>query len=86
VSVQGAGKFTVRLGDLTSPVSEGFDRAATAKLWFLGDAFERFLGGTLPPDAPTRELIKSGDGDVLAGFGQFLSESAAILRLQKPSR
>ncbi len=86
VSVQGQGKFTVRLGDLDAPVVEGFDKKATAKLWFLGQTFSQFLDGTLPPTTTTRQLIKGGDGDVLQGFGQFLSETAAVLRLKKPGR
>lgn len=58
ISVQGQGKFTVRLGNLEAPVVEGFDKKATAKLWFLGQAFSQFLDGTLPPTTTTRQLIK----------------------------
>lgn len=86
VSVQGQGKFTVRLGDLEAPVVDGFDKKAAVKLWFLGDAFARFVAGTLPPQTTTRELILAGDGDVLDSFGRFLGETAAVLRLKKPGR
>ena len=86
VSVQGQGKFTVRLGDLDSPVVAGFDKKASAKLWFLGDTFDQFLSGELPAQTTTRQLIKGGDADVIDGFGRFLSETAAVLRLKKPGR
>lgn len=86
VSVQGGGKFTIRLGDLENPVAEGFDQKASVKLWFLGDTFERFLQGPLPSSMTTRELILQGDGDVLESFGRFLSETAAVMWLEKKKK
>ena len=86
VSVKDQGKFTVHLGDLAAPVVEGFARDASAKLWFLDGSFSEFLDGTLPAQVTTRRLIMSGDGDAVARFGQFLSETAAVLRLKKPGR
>lgn len=86
VSVQAGGatrKATLRLGDLDRPVEDGFDRRATAKLWFLGDAFDRFLDGTLPAKPSTREVIVGGDPAVLEAFGRFLQEGAAVLRLKR---
>src|SRR3954469_11014059 len=43
VSVSGQGKWTIRLGDLDTPVAEGFPKNADVKVWFLGDSFTRFL-------------------------------------------
>ncbi|MBK6687011.1 MAG: hypothetical protein IPG45_21265 [Deltaproteobacteria bacterium] len=70
--VKGEGAWTVRLGDLQEPVHEGFARDADVKIWFLGDAFRRFLDGTLASRPTAREVILNGDPGVLERFGRLL--------------
>jgi hypothetical protein len=85
VSIQQEGadtvRYTVRLGDLYTPIAQGFDRKANLKLWFLGDAFARFLDGTLGP--PTnRTLLVQGDPSLLEVFGELLSPPSSSLSVR----
>jgi hypothetical protein len=72
-------KFTVRLGDLDSPVLPGFDRRADVKLWFFGAAFDRWLAGEA---AGRRELRVEGDPAVLERFGRFLAPATSSLSVR----
>lgn len=76
--VMGEGEWTVRLGDLEAPVEPIFDRNADLKLWFFGDAFQRFLDATLPSPPSTRQLLLRGDLAVLARFGRLFTPAQSI--------
>ena len=84
----GGKKFTVILGDLDAPVVAGFLRNADVKLWFFGDAFDRFLEGTLH-DVTKRDMRVEGDLDVFARFGKFLqpveTANALSVRFASPT-
>ncbi len=68
-------KFTVALGDLDAPVVAGFDRGAEVKLWFFGDAFERFLCGE---EVKGKQAVRvEGDAGVLDRLGLFLRPAKA---------
>ena len=68
------------LGNLDKPIVPGFLRSAHVKLWFFGDAFERFLAGELP--AGKKELLVQGDLDVLERFGRLLLPAASALSVR----
>lgn len=76
----GGQKFTVVLGDLDAPVRDGFDRDASVRVWFFGDAFERFLNGEVLVGKKHRMV--QGDADVLAAFGKFLQPAHNALSVR----
>ncbi|MFH1807522.1 MAG: SCP2 sterol-binding domain-containing protein [Pseudomonadota bacterium] len=55
--VKGAGAWTLHLGDLDAPVTEGFDARAELKVWFTAQGFEGFVSGS----SKARELVRKGD-------------------------
>ena len=75
-------KYTVRLGDLDAPVILGFERAADVKVWFFGDAFERFIRGEKV--SGKKHVMVQGDLDVLERFGRLLvtAQNAVSIRLR----
>jgi len=66
--------FIVDLGNVAAPVTAGFDRTADVRLWFFGDAFERFLAGV--PLVGKKDRVVQGDAAVLERFGRFLRPAA----------
>ncbi len=73
-------RFTVRFGDLNTPVVEGFDRRADVKLWFLDDAFAAFAASLeLPRD---RRLIVQGDPAVIEALGALLAAPQSALSVR----
>ncbi len=71
-------KFTLCLGDAAAPVVPGFLRSADVKLWFTGDAFERFLAGEIVPG----QVRVQGDAEVLERFGRLLMPAASSLSVR----
>jgi hypothetical protein len=62
--------YVVDLGNVAAPVVVGFDKGADVRLWFFGDAFDRFLAGV--PVVGKKDRIVLGDVTVLERFGRFL--------------
>jgi hypothetical protein len=75
-------KATLRLGNVTQPIVAGFDRRASLRVWFFGDAFSRFLAGQHMDGK--HDHMHQGDTTVLSRFGLFLSagHSALSVRFQ----
>jgi hypothetical protein len=76
----GGKKFTVCLGNLEKPIVPGFLKSAHVKLWFFGDAFDRFLEGELPQGKAHVKV--QGDLDVLERFGRLLLPAASTLSVR----
>ena len=76
----GGHKFTLCLGDLDAPIVPGFLRSADVKVWFFGDAFERFLNGEAV--SGKRNVRVEGDADVLERFGKLLMPAASSLSVR----
>lgn len=76
--VRGQGKWTVRLGDLESPVVEGMAEDADLSLWFAADAFAGFVDGKLDAaQAIAKDQVRfDGDVNLLEKFGFLLAASS----------
>ncbi|MEW5849354.1 MAG: SCP2 sterol-binding domain-containing protein [Myxococcota bacterium] len=79
--VRNQGKWTLRMGDLETPIQEGMDDAADLKLWFAASAFEGFIKGTLDvASAIDKEEIQfDGDVSALERFGFLLTASTSAI-------
>jgi hypothetical protein len=75
IAVQPHGRWTLRFGSLTDPVSEGFDHEADLRVWFGPGAFARFVEGTLDVEeaVSARQIKLLGDTKLMERLG-FLME------------
>jgi hypothetical protein len=80
----GGKKYTVCLGNLEQPIVPGFLKTATVKLWFFGDAFDRFLQGELV--SGKKNVMVQGDLAVLERFGRLLMPAASTLSVRYGAR
>jgi putative sterol carrier protein len=77
--IRSEGKWTVHLGDLESPVTEGMADKADLNMWFSLDAFRDFLDDNLDvaQALESQELEFEGDVSVLERFGSLLVTPSA---------
>ena len=81
VNVKGSGKWTVRLGNLEQPVSEGDDPAADLRLWISAHALEAWLDGRLDVTRALEDghVAAKGDLNVLEHLGFLLQPPGSPL-------
>ena len=74
-SIEGAGAWTVQLGNLDAPISRGLVGTADLAVWYSSRAFDSFLDGTMNPKEVIRagEFIASGDLRLLEQLGRVLA-------------
>ena len=80
-SVKEQGKWTLRLGNLETPIEEGMAEDADLSLWFSAKAFEEFIKGTLNiMEAITQKnLAFDGDPAMLERFAALMTPSTSAL-------
>ena len=73
-SVQGAGTWTVRWGDVETPVLAGFASDADVKIWLSESAWRAWMAGDLDPyrSVDSGEVVVDGNETLLETFGYFL--------------
>jgi hypothetical protein len=81
IKVRGVGAWTLRLGNVDQPVSEGFDARAELKLWFTERGFDRFASGDGKAGRMIydREVAFDGDRNLLQDLGLLLTPTDSPL-------
>ena len=74
-SIEGAGAWTVELGNLDARITRGLVGQADLAVWYSERAFSSFLDGTMNPKEVIRagEFIASGDLKLLEQLGRVLA-------------
>ena len=82
IAVQPHGRWTIRFGSLTEPVSEGFDHEADLRVWFVPGAFARFVEGTLDVEEAisARQIKLAGDMKLMERLGFLLEVGGSPLQ------
>ncbi len=79
--VRDQGKWSVRLGNLETPIEDGMAPDAELSLWFSAAAFEGFIKGTLniAKALAQQDVAFEGDPTLLERFGFLLTASTSAL-------
>jgi hypothetical protein len=72
-AVKGAGKWTLRLGDVERPVVAGMQDGADLRLYFTPGAFQAFTSGDPAPLRETGQFTHRGDVRLLERLGYLFT-------------
>ncbi len=78
------GAWTVELGEIDSPITEGFMDEAELRLWFSREAFDELMDGTLDVRARVacHDVYAVGKVELLEKLGRLLAPPANLLSVR----